>query len=749
MTTRDEDIARAIRIRDVTKLVSIFFNQKGAEIKQGFKTETTLWDYKVDCPHIGKDHLNAWAHLAKDVLAFHNHRGGLIFFGYTDDFRFVGATQRLDSKIVNEQLRRFIPDSIYVEFHRECIQPNQRYLGIAVISPSGGPVLKFIADAPDQNGRLLFKRGWSALREGDQSKILEPSDAERLNRQAIRLVSGNKYYADEAFYRIPSADYVSFIEREKACADIEEALSDPRTAVAHVIGIGGVGKTALATWAAIRAYENRQFTFIASCTAKDRELNISGISPLTPEFTSFESILNAISDVLQYPEFKKLEIKDREAKIRELLKDSGGLLYVDNLETVDDSRIIHFLDTLPVGVRALVTSRRLTVRRSVFPITVGPMNPAETNAFVRSLKSLGPCAYVTELRNDQIEKIGTSCDHIPLAMRWVISKSESPADAVIEADAISSSGKRGEELLEFSFRRVFDKMSEKERKIVEVLSLFTQSQPTEVLLIGSGLQLLELQDALVILIDDAIVEKRFDSERNDDCYSLLPITRSFIYGEVGKIDGRESEIRTRLTNYFEARDVKNPDDRSVIREVRQNTVSGASSLVDLAISAKTRGDLNSADELFRQAITRDPRSWQAYRELAELNRHEFKRIGEALRLYEQAASVAPRSGLDRSRIFREWGILLRESGLPNATELSMQKLQIALASQPRDIITITALAQAYERQNAWLKIVEICAPFKKEVHGKSKAKMLPLLLKAYERTGDSLAAIEVRELLGH
>jgi hypothetical protein len=47
--------------------------------------------------------------------------------------------------------------------------------------------------------------------------------------------------------------------------------------------------------------------------------------------------------------------------VRSLIEKSNGLLFVDNLETVDDARIIQFLDSLPVGVRAITTSRRTSV----------------------------------------------------------------------------------------------------------------------------------------------------------------------------------------------------------------------------------------------------------------------------------------------------------------------------------------------------------------------------------------------------
>ena len=105
-----------------------------------------------------------------------------------------------------------------------------------------------------------------------------------------------------------------------------------------MIGVGGTGKTALATWATLRAYDQNEFGFIVSITAKDRELTSSGIQALEPSLTSFEALLNNTAEVLGFPELKAEPIESKEASVRKLLENSNGLLFVDNLETVDDAR---------------------------------------------------------------------------------------------------------------------------------------------------------------------------------------------------------------------------------------------------------------------------------------------------------------------------------------------------------------------------------------------------------------------------
>ena len=716
-------------------------------LKVGYKTENELWDYKLDCPAPGKAQLNAWAEIAKDVLSFYNNKGGILFFGISDkDFKFKGASTRLDSKLINDQLRKFLGDRIWIDYHREFIQEDQRYLGIAIIPHRGPQLEKFRIDAPKKaNGKRIFRKGYSAIREGDSCKILNINQLAQYNRDIFLPIYGKIYEINEPFYRILRPEYKQFVSRNKYGSLIEQTIRDSRTAIAAVTGIGGVGKTAISTWAAIRAYECRDFDFIVSITAKDRELTSAGISALKPELTSFETLLDTILDVLDFKEKKGLPTEEKEKEVRDIIEGTKGLLYVDNLETVDDIRIITFLDNLPLGVHAITTSRRTSVRVSTRPIEIGPLEEFEVIEFIQILSDEPGLNYLKELTDPEAIKIGNSCDNIPLVIKWTLCNSRSAAEAISKADIFAQTGKHGEELLEFTFRGIFSSMPGPEKAILNVLSVFQRPLPIEAILVGTGMVSYKLQDTLETLTNDSLVNSIFDPSLNDFVYTTLPIVRTFVNNELYSQPQTTLNIRHNLSNYYEAKDVHNPEERTVVRELRQGTKNVGSSLVDLAKSAEKRGDIKGAEELYNQAITRAPNNWNALREFAEFQRHKKLNTTMAIQLYDQAAANSPSSGPDRALIYRERGMLYRDSGLPDATDIAIESFKIAHEISPNDPLTVHGLAHMYDRKGQSQNVIDLLEPFRKHHSKVTRKKSLPLLLKAYQKINDIIKISEIKE----
>jgi tetratricopeptide (TPR) repeat protein len=381
----------------------------------------------------------------------------------------------------------------------------------------------------------------------------------------------------------------------------------------------------------------------------------------------------------------------------------------------------------------------------VHPVSVGALNEAEVDAFIQSLARLPGLGYIAELSQSERQRIGAACHGLPLAIRWTLGRSASAAETLARADAIKAADRSDDELLEFSFRRVFESMTSVERSVVEAISLFQRPLPAEAVIVGTGLASVRVGDALDDLVADAIVQRLFDSDRNDYCFSLHPITRAFARGRVSSQMGRDEKIRKQLADWFEAKDVFDSSERLAVREIRQGKSGNELALYELGQAAERRGDHDSAEKLYMQALTRNPRSWKVARALGEFNRHTKQHRMEALRFYEQAAAHAPRRGQDRALIFREWGILLRDSGEADSTDRAIEKLEVALVEIPNDPITLHSLAHMLSRKGSYTRVIKLMEPLAGSSHRKTRDLAQELLTKAYEMTGDILKAAQLKQ----
>jgi hypothetical protein len=181
-------------------------------------------------------------------------------------------------------------------------------------------------------------------------------------------------------YRILRPDYEKYVPRERIEGELWKSIDDPRCYVSHLTGIGGAGKTSVALSFAIKLYERTKFDYIVYASARDRALTRSGIVETTPSLTSYELLLNQVTEVLELPvsDVARYTLEEQEKLLVGLLAGTKTLLVLDNLETVDDDRIFGFIDRLPVPVRVLATSRGQRIQKSVYPIKVDGMTPDES-----------------------------------------------------------------------------------------------------------------------------------------------------------------------------------------------------------------------------------------------------------------------------------------------------------------------------------------------------------------------------------
>ena len=745
-----EKLKEYIGAGDISRISRFLFDAKSGipKVRTGYHHENLLYDFKTEVPGSGKPHEHAWADIARHILAFHNAEGGLLIFGIHDKtFEFTRARTPCDSARFNDHIRKYIGDLFHVLFSREYIQADQGYLGIALIPARGPRIVRFAADAPTGRGASQFSRGDIAVREGDSSRLYKGIEADEYVSRLSGGRVGRGFFVDDPNYRILHPEYKSFVHRESICDGVMEGLLHPRVAVTSLLGIGGVGKTAIATWAAIEAYRSNQFSFIVSMTAKDRELSAKSILPLERPLTSYEELLDTICHVLQLEEAIQYNTEDKQAFIKEILKDANGLLFVDNLETVDDPRILHFLDHLPLGVRALVTSRISRVQISNYPVAVGPLDDHELHRFVEAMTTEPAYVYLSGLSAGERLTFGTACNRIPLAMRWIAARCKTPREALRSAEDINRRSTTSEQLLEFSFRRIFERLSAEEKIILQVLSIYERPQPLEAIHIASDIAYSDTGDILSSLQSSSLVEMAYDEVLNGNTFNLLSITRAFVYGEVKKTKGLEDSIRRRMADWLDARDVAAPVDRIIARGLRQGQTSSEEMLLQMA---KQQTRTEDADRLYEEATRRNPKGWMAHRRYAEFLRHSTSQTSRAIQEYRLALLNLPKHLPKRESalVHREFGLLLKQSGDPNGLNESTESLRAAVKLNPEDELATHALADNYRRMGQYDPAIQFADKLRHHHNEKTRELALRLLIQCYEGKEDMVEVALLKQELG-
>ena len=738
MMSRNDSIITAIRQKDVGSVLALMFSENYESIKQNYKTETELWDYKRTCPNINSRPLE-WAEISKDVLAFHNTgKGGILVFGVEDkNYSVLGLSGVIvpDSKVFNDKIRRYVGDTIWVDYYTIENEEKNLTLGLALIPPlsNHSSIKRFLRNGPEKHGKPLFFENGSALRKNDSSITLSPHEANEilLSRPAITY---KEYEIDEPCYRLLSADYHEFILRQNYCQDVMRGLHFSRATSVCLIGIGGVGKTALATWAVKNAYKNDEYDYIVSISAKDRELTTSGIQSINQKLTSLNDLLDSILDVIGFPEGKLLEDSEKLSAVQNLIAGEKVLLFIDNLETTIDKEIIRFISNLPEPVKAIITSRRNVINISSYPVEIGPLENEEIISYISSLSALPSFAYCKALSDSEKEQIGMIFNGIPLAIKWVLGKSSSAEELLSKSQNMNTSGMQNEELLEFSFRRVFDDMSLIEKSVMQVLAVISDL-PIEAIIQGCGMRSKssDIIDALETLIADTIVIRYYDPLSRSDKYRLLSLTQKFMLNNC--ISAKEEQaINRRLSFWYNAGDIADPEEKELVSAMRQGGQNMGVTLTSFAESAAQKGDIETAVKFFEAALSRDPQNWKVFWRYGEYFRHVEQSVSQAISMYETALRLSQKEKItsEIAILNREFGLIYGSSGRPDAIKRATEHFELALKSMPHDPICARGLASMYEKRGHSAKIINILEPFKHSSDSKTKKMLLPMLLKAYK-----------------
>ncbi len=323
---------------------------------------------------------------------------------------------------------------------------------------------------------------------------------------------------------LPRLQY--FFGREAELKKIADALAeDARGWGALIDGPGGIGKTSLAIRAAelVPAGRFRRIIFLSS---KERELTADGQRSLgTFVLPGYLEMLNAIARELDKPDIAKTTEEERAEAVLRALREADVLLLLDNLETLpepDRDQLFAFLNRLPRGSSAIVTSRRR----------------ADSSAVIVRLDKLDWTAaheLIAELakNNDLLRKASAAEQRAlydetggnPLLIRWIAGQlGLGRCRTITDALDFLRSAPAGNNPLEFIFGDLLDTFSANETKVMAALSYFTMPMEVKFIAELASLNQAAAQGALSDLSNRALVLP--DSEERS--FVLTPMVADFL-----------------------------------------------------------------------------------------------------------------------------------------------------------------------------------------------------------------------------
>jgi hypothetical protein len=180
-----------------------------------------------------------------------------------------------------------------------------------------------------------------------------------------------------------------------------------------------MGKTELAIRLVSELHRQGKFHKIYSGSAKQTFLGPRGLERMDPVFIDLPTFLNDLAGWLGLNTPKILVEQLSAACLLELSRLKKVLLFVDNLETVSDSRLLALLDNnLPANCWLVATARVHKIRNFVFPKELHEMDFGDAAHLLRHEFKR---QTLNTLASTPIEELQAKAKYLfghPLAIRW-------------------------------------------------------------------------------------------------------------------------------------------------------------------------------------------------------------------------------------------------------------------------------------------------------------------------------------------
>jgi hypothetical protein len=334
---------------------------------------------------------------------------------------------------------------------------------------------------------------------------------------------------------LPPKTYHRLIGRFDQLDSIMDALRDPEhKPMIAIVGLGGIGKTALARETAERCQSENLFDHIVWASAKTEHFVSESTTETGEAPYDIEELLSDIGRQCDRPDIPQMPADQRQAAVSYLLANLRVLVVMDNLDTVPESeKLVNEVFQILGKSKLLITSRHRIKHGQALILNLSGFLEEEGVMFLREESKGRGIEVVAQANRSSLVEIHLVTGGAPLAMKLVVGQiSRQPMEVVLNTLKKASFKEQDYEFYRFVYWHSWEVLSEQARMTLVDMSVFPPviGGKTNDLQAISQLKPSELWLAMDSLVTMSLVDK--SGEVGKERFALHPLTHYFVLSDI-------------------------------------------------------------------------------------------------------------------------------------------------------------------------------------------------------------------------
>lgn len=339
----------------------------------------------------------------------------------------------------------------------------------------------------------------------------------------------------KAHLYLPPKAYHRLVGRFSELDQVMSALRDPeRKPMVAVVGLGGIGKTALAREAAERCWHGKLFDHIVWTSAKTEHFVGEDIIKNEVSAYNFDELLSDIGRQCDRVDIAQMPPGQKQAAVKYLLANKRVLVVIDNLETVpENEKLVASVFQILGQSKLLITSRHHVKHERVFTLYLSGFPEDDGVTFLREEGKERGIEVVAQAGRESLVEIHQVTGGAPLAMKLVVGQmSRLPMDVVLSTLKQASLRGQAYEFYRFIYWYSWEMLDDNARGLLVDMSVFppiTGGAVADVQAV-SQVEPSAFWTAMDQLVTMSLVDKI--GATNRERFALHPLTYYFILADI-------------------------------------------------------------------------------------------------------------------------------------------------------------------------------------------------------------------------